>query len=156
MIIIISTVRHRNDWRFYPLFSFQAGRSSAPTSVPVQNQCGSATSKCPIRVLDQNNNEEIMKLSVSAYRAHASAHKKILDTAYQLNYGSTSASHPHPASSGAAGVPTCSGFQVGFNISFIHTYIYIYIYISTEYTKLDAPMILQDNKKCDWRFEAWD
>ncbi|GLV37004.1 Cyclic nucleotide-gated ion channel-like [Carabus blaptoides fortunei] len=31
-----------------------------------------------------------MKLSVSAYRAHASAHKKILDTAYQLNYGSTS------------------------------------------------------------------
>ncbi|XP_071057205.1 uncharacterized protein [Onthophagus taurus] len=36
-----------------------------------------------------------MKLSVSAYRAHASAHKKILDTAYQLNYGSTAASHYH-------------------------------------------------------------
>lgn len=34
-----------------------------------------------------------MKLSVSAYRAHASAHKKILDTAYNLNYGSVSASH---------------------------------------------------------------
>lgn len=37
-----------------------------------------------------------MKLSVSAYRAHASAHKKILDTAaynLNLNYGSVSASH---------------------------------------------------------------
>ncbi|XP_037024919.1 uncharacterized protein LOC119066502 isoform X2 [Bradysia coprophila] len=34
-----------------------------------------------------------MKLSVSAYRAHASAHKKILSSSYQttLNYGSTSA-----------------------------------------------------------------
>ena len=33
-----------------------------------------------------------MKLSVSAYRAHASAHKKILSNSYhsQLNYGSTS------------------------------------------------------------------
>ncbi|XP_026473861.1 uncharacterized protein LOC113377681, partial [Ctenocephalides felis] len=30
-----------------------------------------------------------MKLSVSAYRAHASAHKKILSSSYQLNYGST-------------------------------------------------------------------
>ncbi|XP_037939277.1 uncharacterized protein LOC119672328 [Teleopsis dalmanni] len=32
-----------------------------------------------------------MKLSVSAYRAHASAHKKILSSGYhsQLNYGST-------------------------------------------------------------------
>ncbi|KAF5284190.1 hypothetical protein FQR65_LT00190 [Abscondita terminalis] len=48
---------------------------------------------------------EQMKLSVSAYRAHASAHKKILDTAYQLNYGSTSASqHSHTTA-------TCSGFQ---------------------------------------------
>ncbi|XP_018324787.1 uncharacterized protein LOC108736735 [Agrilus planipennis] len=37
-----------------------------------------------------------MKLSVSAYRAHASAHKKILDTAYQHNYGSTA---PHPSTS---------------------------------------------------------
>lgn len=35
-----------------------------------------------------------MKLSVSAYRAHASAHKKILSSSYQstLNYGSTAAS----------------------------------------------------------------
>lgn len=34
-----------------------------------------------------------MKLSVSAYRAHASAHKKILSSSYQtqLNYGSTAA-----------------------------------------------------------------
>ncbi|XP_036346451.1 uncharacterized protein LOC118755730 [Rhagoletis pomonella] len=34
-----------------------------------------------------------MKLSVSAYRAHASAHKKILSSGYhsQLNYGSTGA-----------------------------------------------------------------
>jgi hypothetical protein len=33
-----------------------------------------------------------MKLSVSAYRAHSSAHKKILSNSYQtqLNYGSTS------------------------------------------------------------------
>ncbi|CAH0549430.1 unnamed protein product [Brassicogethes aeneus] len=52
-----------------------------------------------------------MKLSVSAYRAHASAHKKILDTAHNLNYGSTYASHPHPAGSCASGAPTCSGFQ---------------------------------------------
>jgi hypothetical protein len=51
-----------------------------------------------------------MKLSVSAYRAHASAHKKILDTAYQLNYGSTSASsHQHAP---PVGLPTCSAFQV--------------------------------------------
>ncbi|XP_063930154.1 uncharacterized protein Cngl isoform X3 [Zophobas morio] len=51
-----------------------------------------------------------MKLSVSAYRAHASAHKKILDTAYQLNYGSTSASsHQHGTQ---LGLPTCSGFQI--------------------------------------------
>lgn len=48
---------------------------------------------------------EKMKLSVSAYRAHASAHKKILDTSYNQYYGSTSASHLHPA----AGT---SGFQV--------------------------------------------
>ncbi|XP_068902131.1 cyclic nucleotide-gated channel beta-1 isoform X4 [Tenebrio molitor] len=51
-----------------------------------------------------------MKLSVSAYRAHASAHKKILDTAYQLNYGSTSASsHQHAP---PVGLPTCSAFQI--------------------------------------------
>uniref|UniRef100_A0AAR5Q5A2 Cyclic nucleotide-binding domain-containing protein n=1 Tax=Dendroctonus ponderosae TaxID=77166 RepID=A0AAR5Q5A2_DENPD len=49
-----------------------------------------------------------MKLSVSAYRAHASAHKKILDTSYNQYYGSTSASHLHPSSS-AAGT---SGFQI--------------------------------------------
>ncbi|XP_044260649.1 uncharacterized protein LOC123008726 isoform X1 [Tribolium madens] len=51
-----------------------------------------------------------MKLSVSAYRAHASAHKKILDTAYQLNYGSTSASsHQHAP---PLGLPTSSAFQI--------------------------------------------
>lgn len=40
-----------------------------------------------------------MKLSVSAYRAHASAHKKILSSSYQttLNYGSTAASSSSPA-----------------------------------------------------------
>ncbi|KAL4712388.1 hypothetical protein ACJJTC_001549 [Scirpophaga incertulas] len=32
-----------------------------------------------------------MKLSVSAYRAHASAHKKILTSSYQQHYGSTAA-----------------------------------------------------------------
>lgn len=62
-----------------------------------------------------------MKLSVSAYRAHASAHKKILDTAYQLNYGSTSASHAAAPTSGTMGsasgaVAGCSGFQVSSNI----------------------------------------
>ncbi|XP_045466243.1 uncharacterized protein LOC123675051 isoform X2 [Harmonia axyridis] len=55
-----------------------------------------------------------MKLSVSAYRAHASAHKKILES-YQLNYGSTSAIHPHPTTAG--GPPpgigaACSGFHI--------------------------------------------
>ncbi|XP_015836494.1 uncharacterized protein Cngl isoform X3 [Tribolium castaneum] len=51
-----------------------------------------------------------MKLSVSAYRAHASAHKKILDTAYQLNYGSTSASsHQHAP---PLALPTSSAFQI--------------------------------------------
>lgn len=43
-----------------------------------------------------------MKLSVSAYRAHASAHKKILSSSYQstLNYGSTAASSSsNPANS---------------------------------------------------------
>ncbi|CAH1184271.1 unnamed protein product [Phyllotreta striolata] len=53
-----------------------------------------------------------MKLSVSAYRAHASAHKKILDTSYNQYYGSTSASHPHSSSAGSSGAPTCAGFQV--------------------------------------------
>ncbi|CRK98989.1 CLUMA_CG012214, isoform A [Clunio marinus] len=33
-----------------------------------------------------------MKLSVSAYRAHASAHKKILSSSYQTHYGSTAPS----------------------------------------------------------------
>ncbi|XP_060533224.1 potassium/sodium hyperpolarization-activated cyclic nucleotide-gated channel 4 isoform X3 [Cylas formicarius] len=51
-----------------------------------------------------------MKLSVSAYRAHASAHKKILDTSYNLNYGSTSASHLHPSGSGSS--VGASGFQI--------------------------------------------
>ncbi|XP_074040366.1 cyclic nucleotide-gated ion channel-like isoform X3 [Leptinotarsa decemlineata] len=54
-----------------------------------------------------------MKLSVSAYRAHASAHKKILATSQQLNYGSTSASHPHPVPSGpSGGSSTGSTFQI--------------------------------------------
>ncbi|XP_068623858.1 uncharacterized protein Cngl [Battus philenor] len=35
-----------------------------------------------------------MKLSVSAYRAHASAHKKILTSSYQQHYGSTAAPPP--------------------------------------------------------------
>ncbi|XP_070491931.1 uncharacterized protein Cngl isoform X2 [Chironomus tepperi] len=40
-----------------------------------------------------------MKLSVSAYRAHASAHKKILSSSYQTqHYGSTAASQSHTAS----------------------------------------------------------
>ncbi|XP_050083659.1 uncharacterized protein LOC126570157 isoform X2 [Anopheles aquasalis] len=68
-----------------------------------------------------------MKLSVSAYRAHASAHKKILSSSSyqtQFNYGSTAAassSTPNPSAlfsmdptnpsataSGAAVLPTCS------------------------------------------------
>ncbi|KAL1502487.1 hypothetical protein ABEB36_007622 [Hypothenemus hampei] len=52
-----------------------------------------------------------MKLSVSAYRAHASAHKKILDTSYNQYYGSTSASHLHPSSSVITAAGT-SGFQI--------------------------------------------
>ncbi|XP_037823475.1 uncharacterized protein LOC119611809 isoform X3 [Lucilia sericata] len=44
-----------------------------------------------------------MKLSVSAYRAHASAHKKILSSGYhsQLNYGSTGAAATASSSSSA-------------------------------------------------------
>lgn len=38
----------------------------------------------------------IMKLSVSAYRAHASAHKKILTSSYQQHYGSTAAPSCNP------------------------------------------------------------
>ncbi|KAG7303732.1 hypothetical protein JYU34_012297 [Plutella xylostella] len=37
-----------------------------------------------------------MKLSVSAYRAHASAHKKILTSSYQQHYGSTAAQVINP------------------------------------------------------------
>lgn len=49
-----------------------------------------------------------MKLSVSAYRAHASAHKKILSNSYhsQLNYGSTA--------SASTSAPT-GYFMVGFS-----------------------------------------
>lgn len=52
-----------------------------------------------------------MKLSVSAYRAHASAHKKILSSGYhsQLNYGSTGAA----ASSSTAS--TAGLYAVGIN-----------------------------------------
>lgn len=44
-----------------------------------------------------------MKLSVSAYRAHASAHKKILSSGYhsQLNYGSTGAAASASSSTSA-------------------------------------------------------
>ncbi|XP_069356835.1 uncharacterized protein [Maniola hyperantus] len=37
-----------------------------------------------------------MKLSVSAYRAHAAAHKKILTSSYQQHYGSTAAPSSNP------------------------------------------------------------
>ncbi|XP_055679126.1 uncharacterized protein LOC129787501 isoform X3 [Lutzomyia longipalpis] len=52
-----------------------------------------------------------MKLSVSAYRAHASAHKKILSSSYQtqFNYGSTAAasvSAPPPAAPAFFGMET--------------------------------------------------
>ncbi|XP_017852468.1 platelet binding protein GspB isoform X2 [Drosophila busckii] len=52
-----------------------------------------------------------MKLSVSAYRAHASAHKKILSSGYhsQLNYGSTGAAAASSSSSAAAAAATASG-----------------------------------------------
>lgn len=47
-----------------------------------------------------------MKLSVSAYRAHASAHKKILSNSYQtqLNYGSTAAASISTTTSPGFGV----------------------------------------------------
>lgn len=47
-----------------------------------------------------------MKLSVSAYRAHSSAHKKILSSSYQtqLNYGSTAASQSSNTSGGLMSV----------------------------------------------------
>ncbi|XP_068159398.1 uncharacterized protein Cngl isoform X3 [Drosophila tropicalis] len=52
-----------------------------------------------------------MKLSVSAYRAHASAHKKILSSGYhsQLNYGSTGAGASAAASSAASTSATVTG-----------------------------------------------
>ncbi|XP_032295766.1 uncharacterized protein Cngl isoform X3 [Drosophila virilis] len=52
-----------------------------------------------------------MKLSVSAYRAHASAHKKILSSGYhsQLNYGSTGAAAASSSSSSAAAAATATG-----------------------------------------------
>ncbi|XP_057655469.1 uncharacterized protein LOC130893404 isoform X2 [Diorhabda carinulata] len=66
----------------------------------------------------KTGNDNNMKLSVSAYRAHASAHKKILDTAYNLNYGSTSASHPHTTgSASSSGMATSSGFQIDLSSS---------------------------------------
>lgn len=76
-----------------------------------------------------------MKLSVSAYRAHASAHKKILDTAYQLNYGSTSASHHATTSSSSTTAATalpvaCSPFQVFDNneYTFIPLQFFLFFY----------------------------
>ncbi|XP_013103742.2 uncharacterized protein LOC106084540 isoform X2 [Stomoxys calcitrans] len=47
-----------------------------------------------------------MKLSVSAYRAHASAHKKILSSGYhsQLNYGSTGAAGSSSTASASTGL----------------------------------------------------
>ncbi|CAF4886606.1 unnamed protein product [Pieris macdunnoughi] len=47
-----------------------------------------------------------MKLSVSAYRAHASAHKKILTSSYQQHYGSTAAP------------PACNPLQTPFTPQF--------------------------------------
>lgn len=53
---------------------------------------------------DKDKYPATMKLSVSAYRAHASAHKKILSSSYQtqFNYGSTTASH---LTAGASSTP---------------------------------------------------
>lgn len=50
-----------------------------------------------------------MKLSVSAYRAHASAHKKILSSSYQtkLNYGSTAASNSSTPANTLFSVSNC-------------------------------------------------
>lgn len=54
-----------------------------------------------------------MKLSVSAYRAHASAHKKILSSSYQtqLNYGSTAASSSTPNTTGLFSVSKLDALQ---------------------------------------------
>lgn len=62
-----------------------------------------------------------MKLSVSAYRAHAAAHKKILSS-YQLNYGSTSASAAPSSTSGGSitTIPTSGPTpQVSYNSSYL-------------------------------------
>lgn len=83
-----------------------------------------------------------MKLSVSAYRAHASAHKKILSSSYQstLNYGSTAASSSSNPANSLLSVSTqpffhraCSRFFPKFHIfwcatqliGLIHNSIYI-------------------------------
>ncbi|GAB0099774.1 uncharacterized protein DMENIID0001_156610 [Sergentomyia squamirostris] len=62
-----------------------------------------------------------MKLSVSAYRAHASAHKKILSSSYQtqFNYGSTAAasvSAPPPTAPGLFAV-SYTNFHYDFPFS---------------------------------------
>lgn len=59
-----------------------------------------------------------MKLSVSAYRAHASAHKKILSSSYQtqFNYGTTTASSLAGAAAPHQPAPGL------FNVSFNHDY----------------------------------
>lgn len=68
-----------------------------------------------------------MKLSVSAYRAHASAHKKILSSSYQtqLNYGSTAASSSTPSTTGLFSVSKPYFFAVFLSkcvLSTLHTF----------------------------------
>ncbi|XP_062560647.1 uncharacterized protein LOC134224966 [Armigeres subalbatus] len=72
-----------------------------------------------------------MKLSVSAYRAHASAHKKILSSSSyqtQFNYGSTAAASGStptssalfsmdPANPNAALIPTCATISTGTSVT---------------------------------------
>lgn len=65
-----------------------------------------------------------MKLSVSAYRAHASAHKKILSSSYQtqLNYGSTAASSSTPSTTGLFSVSKSYFFAVFLSKCVLSTY----------------------------------
>lgn len=59
-----------------------------------------------------------MKLSVSAYRAHASAHKKILSTCYQTHYGSTTQSSAH-LSSGLFSVSVANFILKSFILNYL-------------------------------------
>lgn len=75
-----------------------------------------------------------MKLSVSAYRAHASAHKKILSNSYQtqFNYGSTTANHltSGGTSSAASHQPAPGLFAVSSELT-ISTYYNLALYCTT-------------------------